>query len=122
MILPCNREVPVPRLCVLCLLLTEVIQTVTYNFMIQPGAGNILHVTLSILGLVEHLQQVDVLPPVEAEVFDKVIKIRGLVLHRLPNNLGRHSVQSRHLMKVQNKPLLSCSGRTYTRVDCPLCI
>ena len=90
MILPRDGKVLVPRLSVLCLRQPEVVAAGADHLVIQPGASHPLQeilVILSLLGLVEHVEQRDVLPPVEAEVLDEVIKVRGFVLYWFPNNL-----------------------------------
>ena len=100
MILPGDSEVLVPRLGLHCLVQTQIIQgALDSNFMLEPGAGNILQKRLLLLPLptgflcfVVHLQQGGELTQVEVEVLDKVIQIWGLVLHGLPNYLQKIKV------------------------------
>ena len=45
------------------------------------------------LGLVEHLQEPHIFPPVEVKILDKTIKIRSFSLNWLPNHLKQIIVQ-----------------------------
>ena len=99
MILPSNWEVLVPGLSLVRTLIIQ--RTLAGNFMIKPGAGNILQERflllqplIPLLGFVVDLQQRVELTQVEVEVLDEVIKIWSLVLYGFPNNLEEDSVCS----------------------------
>ena len=93
MIFPSDWKVLVPGLCLVHI--GKVQGSLDHNFVVEPGAGDILQQRLllhlqqptRLLSFIVHLQQGVELTPVKVKVLDKVVKIWGLVLHGLPNNL-----------------------------------